>query len=266
MGKLMHMQHPRTEIRKALNKILDGLVWHQDIAPPQQPGTNPAFRDNMKQILRTTWSMGHEVQDDDPYGPMFKFFNGNLLQPVPLHYCQSRQCCKSKKHAIKRAKDIVYKCFFAHGPPQFQPARWMKQLPALVWWCALMAFHGLGRSAILSAGLKDDEADADVNDEAGLLRKLQAGRIRAGRKWMEDEKSIFNLMLVVVLLSMLDDVAKMLAHTSDVILEGAKKQQEWRKRQQSRRRRRGLPDGDADGDDDYEDKGMLDVMRAVHQV
>ncbi len=81
----------------------------------------------------------------------------------------------------------------------------------------------------------DDPARQPGVDNVGNMEehRLMTGlRVTAVKQWLRETLVVFELLLTVLLMKILDDMAKTLAHTSDVTFSDERKKQQRKRRAQ----------------------------------
>ena len=195
LGKIAMMHRHRVDAMASVRRLLKrDLVFRQGEQPPECLGTSTQLRERIKrtvlaQVAQMTADDAGQAEAGlhgeampqseimDHLDAALKFFNGDITQPTPQHYCFGGCGCRSRAKAVKKAATLIYNVTWASGTPDFNPSRWAKQVPALQWWCRLAVLHRLPSQIYLPENFCQKEHPRPAQDVEAAIRSLIVDRI-----------------------------------------------------------------------------------------
>jgi hypothetical protein len=166
--------------------------------------------------------VGEHSKLEESIDACFAFFNGDITQSVPQHYCKcpAGKKCKDRLHAANKGAVLLYNMTWATGAPQFNPGRWTKQVPALQWWARLACIHLLMGQIYNPANFTPSVHQiAGQNAEQDALQELAGKRLKAGRDRLVQPRASFQLLVFLALFLIMEQFVFLLFGLSNVYVD-----------------------------------------------
>ncbi len=230
LGKIHRMKKHREEMMKAMRRIVETLEYRPYDPTFQRPSTGGYSAELRAELVRLTvdpWAFvqaelaqAQERADGPQDRPKnkntlkraveqyFEFFNMDLCAAGPPgHTCVKLGCCRDRDHAVDKGfKHTLNVSFFSGGGADFEPGRFLRQVPALQYWCRLAAVNNIAGKMLQTEFFKPDQMAKDLAGDRAAIQELLKKRITKGRQRLNEKNVVFHLMLNLVMLYLLEKV------------------------------------------------------------